>query len=211
MLPLPILSVIENLQKLPGVGRRGAQKLALDILESNEDHYNRLILSVQDMREKIHFCSNCGFFADQHICAVCQDKYRDTNKIVLVEKATDILNIEKTQIYNGQYHVLRQLISPIDNIFADATTLPDLLNRRLPDLLERKKTDQPIELITFLKNGFNADTTIAYLKDYIRDNNWQEQIVISKLAEGLPLYYNPDNLDQATMIRALEDRRQMAL
>jgi recombination protein RecR len=114
------------------------------------------------------------------------------------------LNLEKTQIYNGHYFVLKHLISPIDNLFASQTNLPKFLTDQLPKIcIDNKQT----EIILFFKSGFAADATTAYLKEYIKKSGFEKNITITKLAEGLPLYYNPDNLDQATISRALEDRR----
>jgi recombination protein RecR len=207
MLPESILSVTESFMKLPAIGRRGGQKLALDILESTPELYKELIDNLNQMKEKVKFCSRCGFFAENDLCNICRNNGRDKYKICLIEKATDVLNMEKSQIYNGQYHVLKHLISPIDNIFADKTTLSDLFDIRIPSLLINETVN--IELILFFQSGFASETTASYIKEVIKSKSWQNQISLSRLAEGLPLYYNPDNLDQATMIRALEDRRTL--
>ncbi len=209
MLPAIILEVIDSFQKIPGLGKRSSQKLTLDLLELQLDNYNELIAKVQAMKEVIKFCSICGFFCDRDMCNICSSNSRNKHQICLVEKTTDVLNIEKTQVYSGTYHVLNKLISPIDNIFVQQTKLLDLLQLRLPDKIADLKPDQTIELIIFFKAGFSADSTMAYIKDFIRQKNWQSKILITKLAEGLPLYYNPDNLDQATIIRAIEDRRNI--
>jgi recombination protein RecR len=209
MLPQSILNLIENIQKLPGVGRRGAQKLSLDLLTSSQEDYQKIMDSIEKMRTEVRLCNNCRFFAEEELCRICTDKSRDHKKICLVEKATDVLNLEKSGIYNGAYHVLEKLISPIDNIFADSTNLPDLLTRRLPHLISSLKEEENVEFIFFFKSGFSADTTIAYIKDYINEKGWQKRIILTKLAEGLPLYYNPETLDQATMVKAFEDRKTL--
>ncbi len=211
MLPSVILEVIDSFQKIPGLGKRSSQKLALDLLELSPENYIELINKVQEMKEVIKFCKICGFFCDNDICNICTNPVRSRNQICLVEKTTDVLNIEKTQIYSGTYHILNKLISPIDNIFVQQTKLLDLLQIRLPELISKLKPDQTIELVIFFKAGFSADSTLAYIKDFIRQKDWQSKIIITKLAEGLPLYYNPDNLDQATIIRAIEDRRSVTL
>jgi recombination protein RecR len=208
MLPTTIIETINTFQKLPGIGKRGAQKLALDILESNEELYNQLILNIDQMRTKVKFCSNCGFFSTENLCNICTNTLRDPSKICVVEKTTDVLNIEKTGIYNGVYHVLNHLISPIDNIFAQQTTINELISRRIPSGFAHLKQGQKLELIIFFKSGFACDATTAYLRDSLAESGLNmENISMTKLAEGLPLYYNPDNLDQATLVKALEDRR----
>ena len=211
MLPSVVLEVIDSFQKIPGLGKRSSQKLALDLLELSPENYIELVTKIQEMKEIIKFCQICGFFCDRDICNICTNPVRSRNQICLVEKTTDVLNIEKTQVYSGTYHILNKLISPIDNIFVQQTKLLDLLQLRLPELIERLKPDQTIELVIFFKAGFSADSTLAYIKDFIRQKDWRGKIFITKLAEGLPLYYNPDNLDQATVIRAIEDRRSVEI
>jgi recombinational DNA repair protein RecR len=342
MLPVLIENLTKEIQKLPGVGKRGAQKMALDILQHGDTDFENLNSAIHQMREKVFFCQNCGFFADSikvphtnsqnpfqqnpspkpkptsqkeanqegnstknsnqksisqvshsynnylqdflpipsvKLCQICQDSHRNPFQICLVEKPTDILNIEKSQIYQGFYHVLNKLISPLDKVFVENTTLSELFEHRLPFLLQTienlnkstfsqddqkidecdetwqdqienetfltqnlkteienndkntAKSDKPkldtenkqlanstgkfvkhkleIELILFFKTGFSAEATTAYLREKIYQEGWQDNIKITKLAEGLPLYYNPDNLDQATMIKALEDRKNL--
>jgi recombination protein RecR len=209
MLPTTIIETINTFKTLPGVGKRGAQKLTLDILESNDELYNQLLINIDTMRKTVKFCSNCGFFATENLCSICSHALRDSSKICLVEKTTDVLNIEKTGIYNGHYHVLKHLISPIDNIFAQQTTISDFLSRRVQAALDGlKNPNDKLEIIIFFKSGFACDATTAYLRDSLLELGIDtSKISITKLAEGLPLYYNPDNLDQATLVKALEDRR----
>lgn len=282
MLPSIIQKASEEIQKLPGVGRRGAGKMALDILNLNQEQFNHFQNSILKMRKEVFFCPNCGFFADNSVnsisnsnqennkvfnnylqdylpffakdlCSICANVERNPYQICVVEKATDILNIEKSQIYHGFYHVLGKLISPLDRVFAEDTTLFGLFeriyailnssdqNKNLEVLddknfenqekikknlsnLEIKNTSQneknqtnsvknqnlgQIELILFFKTGFNAEATTAYIREKIEQESLQNQVKLTKLAEGLPLYYNPDNLDQATMIKALEDRKNI--
>lgn len=253
MLPSIIQKVSEEIQKLPGVGRRGAGKMALDILNLNQEQFNHFQNSILKMRKEVFFCPNCGFFADNSVnsiansdnqnekvfnnylhdflpflakdlCSICANIERNPYQICVVEKATDILNIEKSQIYHGFYHVLGKLISPLDRIFAENTTLFGLFERiySLLNLLENQNSNNitnkkqkttpnipQIELILFFKTGFSAEATTAYIREKIEQESLQNQVKLTKLAEGLPLYYNPDNLDQATMIKALEDRKNI--
>ena len=204
-LPEPINNCINKLQQLQTLGRRSAQRVTLDILQSDPELFSEIIISLGEMRSKVKFCNQCGFFAEGELCEICSNDRRDSYKICLVEKPTDVLNLEKTQIYNGLYHVINQLISPIDNIFVENTSLPDLIQKRLKSLLNSNQNN--IELIIFFKAGFSADATTAYIKGKINELGWKDRITITKLAEGLPLYYNAESLDQATIIRALEDRK----
>jgi recombination protein RecR len=211
MLPTPIENVIENLLFLQGFGKRGAQKVALDLLMLKEEKLEALLNSIVEMKNQVSFCERCGFFSsgENTLCNICLDlenSKRDGNKICLVEKPTDVLNLEKTMIYNGVYHILEKLISPIDNVFASDTKIGVLFEKTIPQAL--KKFDN-IELILFFKSGFSADTTIAYLKEVINENGLNNKVKLTQLAQGLPLYYTADNLDKATMVKALEDRREV--
>ncbi len=209
MLPKPLYELASKLQYFPGVGVRSSQKLALDILELPPEKYGELIESLSSVRQQVTFCKECGFFADQALasglCDICENTSRKQHQLCLVEKPTDVLTLEKSQIFKGRYHVLTNLISPLDNIFAEHTTLGDLLERRVQDLLASGLPE--LELILFFKAGFSGDATTAYIKDILVQKQLVERVNITKLAQGLPMYYNPDTLDQATMVRALEDRR----
>jgi recombination protein RecR len=207
MLPDSVTNAIELFKKLPGVGKRGAQKLTIDLLESKDDVFSELITNLVTMKETVKFCETCGFFADQKLCNICSNYDRDKFKICLVEKVTDVFNIEKTGVFNGVYHVVNRLISPIDNIFIQQTNLPFLLEDRIPKLIPKLTNDQQLELVIFFKAGFSSEATITYLREYLKQKGLTQNVQTTKLAEGLPLYYNPDNLDQATMVKALEDRR----
>jgi recombination protein RecR len=209
MLPKPLYELASKLQYFPGVGVRSSQKLALDFLELEPDKYAELIESLSSVRSQIQFCNECGFFADQSnpsgLCDICTNPQRNNHQLCLVEKPTDVLTIEKSEIFKGKYHVLENLISPLDNIFAEHTTLSKLTTERLPKLLKEKGSK--LEIILFFKAGFSSEATTAYLRELLQEQKLSDKITVTRLAQGLPMYYNPDTLDQATMVRALEDRR----
>jgi len=217
MLPPALEKLTENFKKFPGVGFRSSQKLALDVLSMKDEDYDELLQSIAEVKQKVKFCTNCGFFAETELCEICSNHRRNDFQLCLVEKPTDVISLERSEIYKGKYHVLQNLISPLDNIFPENTNIPDLINERIPKLLLSKNTGiegknknlsgDKIELILFFKAGFAAEATTAYLKEAITANGWNDKIEITRLAQGLPLYYNTDTLDQATMVRALEDRR----
>jgi recombination protein RecR len=211
MLPKPLYELATKLQYFPGVGVRSSQKLALDLLELEAGKYDELLVTLSSVRSQIMFCKTCGFFADsnnkQGLCDICTTSHRKTNQICIVEKPTDVLTIEKSEIFKGVYHVLENLISPLDNVFAEHTTLGNLIDKRLTKLCSENHKN--IELILFFKAGFSGEATTAYLKDLLIEKKLLDKITITRLAQGLPMYYNPDTLDQATMVRALEDRREV--
>jgi recombination protein RecR len=210
MLPACIEELGEKFQAFPGIGKRSSQKLALDLLEMEVEKYNEFSLALQKVRSEVVFCKNCGFFASKNspntLCPICLDSTRVDNQLCLVEKPTDVLTIEKSQIFRGGYHIVGKLISPLDGIFAEDTDISRLINQRINKILEKQSS---LELIVFFRAGFAGETTIAYIKELLKPKIDCGKIKITKLAQGLPLYYNPDTLDQATMVQALQDRREI--
>lgn len=222
MLPLAIQDLAEKFRHFPGIGVRSSQKLALDVLQMKEEEFNGLLKSLEETREKVKFCNTCGFFAQnkqdkEYICDICNNNLRHNWQICLVEKPTDVLSLEKSQIYRGRYHILQKLISPLDNIFPQNTDLDNLIQKRIRDFIENTfqsnsvQTKKPLELILFFKAGFAGEATTAYIKETIIQKGWQKYVLITRLAQGLPFYYNPDTLDQATMVKALEDRKEISI
>jgi recombination protein RecR len=213
MLPKAIQDLADNFQKFPGVGFKSSQKLALDVLQMKEEDYQDFFSAISQIRESVKFCDNCGFFAQKKLetevsclCEICKNPTRKPFTICLVEKPTDVITLEKADIFNGQYQVLENLISPLENIYPENTKIGYFFNHRISKLLE-SDPELKIELILFFKAGFAAEATTAYIRELIKEKSLEKNIILSKLAEGLPLYYNPDTLDQATMAKALEDRR----
>ncbi len=207
MLPPALEELSEKMRMFPGIGKRSSQKLAIDVLQLSESQFAELIEGLQSVRHKIKFCENCGFFSEGPLCEICQNPKRKNRQICLVEQPTDVITVEKSSSYFGHYHVLKKLISPLDNIFPENTTLNDLFTRRLPKLIE-KDPESSIELILFFKAGFASEATTAYIREKIAELK-MINVKLTRLAQGLPLYYNPDTLDQATMAKALEDRREV--
>jgi recombination protein RecR len=205
MLPEPIANLAQSLRKLPGIGIKSSQKMAIDILQMKEDELSLLLQSVSDTRTKVKFCQKCGYFSENFLCNICSNDNRNHCQICIVEKPTDIIALEKSEVYRGVYHVLDKLISPLDNVFASNTTVDKLLTTIKEDIGNGKE----LELILFLKPGFAGQATTAYIKELLVNNNLMQNVKITRLAQGLPLYYNPDTLDNATMIRAIEDRREI--
>jgi recombination protein RecR len=204
MLPKAMQNLSDKLKYFPGVGTRSSQKLALDVIHLDGQKYDELMAAFTQARSEVGFCDQCGFFAQKgKLCEICGDQTRNKTQICLVEKPTDVISMEKGQIYRGYYHVLNALISPLDNIFAENTRIGELFEHRLGDLTKHGD----VEVILFFKAGFAGEATTAYIRELIKDRGMMDKIKISRLAQGLPMYYNPDTLDQATMARALEDRR----
>lgn len=206
MLPQPIINLSEKLRLLPGIGLKSSQKMSIDILQLSNEDFGQLMLSLQQTRSITRFCDNCGFFASDKLCQICSNPNRNQFQICIVEKPTDVLSLEKSENYKGFYHILNRLISPLDNVFAENTTVNQLLEQRMTKLIQSGNT---IELIMFLKPGFSAEATTAYIRENIIHKKWNNKVIITQMAQGLPLYYNPDTLDTGTIARALQDRREI--
>jgi recombination protein RecR len=208
MLPQSIQDLAQKLQYFPGFGSRSSQKLALDVMYLADEKYTELVGALESARKNTSFCQICGFFSQRgSICSICSDDSRNHHQICIVEKPTDVLSMEKSQIFRGRYHVLNQLISPLDGIFAESTRLGELFDVRIPDSLLGKTKE--VECILFFKAGFSSEATTAYIREMIARRGYIDSVKMTRLAQGLPLYYNTDTLDQATMVRALEDRREV--
>jgi recombination protein RecR len=207
-IPKPIDDSAKQLRSFPGVGKRSAQKLALDILGLDKEEYKTLISTLDTMRSEVRLCPVTGIFTSSAVSEMLSDNSLNQRQICVVETPVDVFTIQKAEIYRGTFQSLGRLLSPLDNIFASDTSLP-LLFDRITKLLDQK--DTPIEIIFFLKNGFAADATIAYIQEWVSNNNLQTRINMTKLAQGLPLYFNVDYLDQATLEHAFNDRKTIKL
>jgi len=201
MLPESITKVTDHLMKFPSMGRRSSQKIALQLLEQGDMEFKELLQDLVSMKQQVSFCGACGFFSENnHECQICADRLRLEHMICVVEKPTEVVAMEKSLVYRGKYHVLGRLISPLDNIFAQNTAIPSLIER-LQEIDKHK-----IELVLFLQPSFNAEATTAYIREKIKELGMEEKVNITKMAQGLPSYYNIDTLDQETLARAMEGR-----
>ncbi len=202
-LPAEIQEVITSLQLLSSLGKKSATKITLDYILSTSENQKAIVNSLQKSLENIKFCPQCHYLSDGGLCVICKNTNRTQNIICLVEKVTDIISLENTEVYYGLYHVLNNLISPIDNKFEEDTTLIELVNQRLPKLCLKHEF---VELILFFKQGFNAQTTTAFLTQSLNTQPYRNQIKITQMAQGLPVNYNPEKLDIATLTKALNAR-----
>jgi len=207
MLPSVIEELSEKFRLFSGIGKKSSQKLALEVLQFSDLEFQSFLDTLIQARTKAKFCVKCGFFAQDDLCEICKNPGRNQKQICLVETPLDVLVMEKSQAYFGTYHVLQKLISPLENIFPEDTTIHQLFDYRIKPLLNQ--TQSTIELIIFLKNSFAAEATIAYLKELIQKLGYQDKLILTRLAQGLPYYYNPETLDQATIVNAIEHRQRL--
>jgi len=193
----PMAQLIEELHKLPGIGPKNAQRLAYFLLHAPEEQARALAEAIIAVKEKIIFCSVCQNITEVDPCAVCQDEQRDRSKICIVEKPLDILPLERTRGYNGLYHVLHGVISPMEGVGPD-----DL---RIRELLARLKNSSVQETILATNPTLEGEATAMYLQRLIAPLG----IKVTRLARGLPFGSSLEYADEVTLTRALEGRQEI--
>jgi recombination protein RecR len=192
-----IENLINELTKLPGIGRKTAQRLAFFILTMSKDDALAIAKAIDDVKEKARFCSRCFNITDSEICGVCNDDSRDKTKICVVEEPSNILVVERAKTFNGLYHVLLGSVSPIDGM------TPDKL--KISELVERVRSDSVSEVIVATNPNTKGEMTAQYIKDALKPFN----IKITRIAYGLPIGSDIEFADEVTLSKALEGRREM--
>ena len=193
--PTPVTDLIEELKRLPGVGPRSAERMALWLLQSAKAQPNALAESIQSAASRVTSCPECGFFATVEGCPVCSDHARDTAKLCVVEQATDVLPIERSGAFKGLYHCLGGKLSPLDNVTPDDLRIGALVKRleRLPG----------VEIILALSADVEGEATANYLCDLLGERDCS----LTRLAQGLPAGGDLEHADALTVSRAFEGRR----
>ena len=196
--PKDLETLINYYEKLPGIGEKSAERLALATLELQEEEINEFSEIIKTCKAKLKRCSICGHLTENDVCEICSDETRDQNIICVVEDYKNIFSFEKSGKFRGTYHVLNGLISPIDDIGPDDINLPSLVKRidKLPNP----------ELILALKPTIEGETTTLYIKKILEAKN----VTISRLSYGIPMGAEIDYLDNVTLEKALEDRKKIS-
>jgi recombination protein RecR len=189
--------MIENLAKLPGLGRKSASRIAYFLLRADLSYVQALASDLRELKDKTKPCPVCGNYTEEVPCRICSDSRRDRSTLCVVEEPKDLVSIEMTRQYNGLYHVLMGALSPIDGIGPD-----DL---RVASLLERVRREGIREVILATNPTVEGDTTAVYLADRLK----QLGAAVTRLALGLPVGGDLEYADRLTLARALEGRREM--
>ena len=184
--------LIEQLAKLPGVGKATAQRLAFFILKSDQQDNISLAHAIKEIKEKITFCVDCGIMAESEICSICLDENRDEKIICVVEEPQDIYSFEKTNSFKGRYHVLGGVLSPLDGVGPDELNIKNLYNR----------VESGMEVILATNPSVEGDTTCLYLSGKLEDRG----VKVTRLARGLPVGSDLEYMDELTLVRAMEGR-----
>ena len=198
-MPLPdsIVALTAALAKLPGIGPRSAERIALHLVQADAPSVRNLAETILSAREKIKFCEICGSLTEQSPCSICTDGRRDASIVCVVERAVDILSIEKAGSFRGKFHVLGGKISPLDGVEPE-----DL---RIAGLEKRLQTEPVREVVIALGTDVEGDATSNYLAKRLARPN----LKISRIAYGLPAGSGLEFADELTLSRALEGRREM--
>jgi recombination protein RecR len=197
MYPKCIRNVIDCFKNLPGIGEKTAERLAFSLIGFSKENLTSFSAAITDIRDKITTCEICGNIADSNICNICSDKERNSNIIFVVEKAKDISLFEKINIYNGKYHVLGGLISPLDGIG------PDDIN--INKLIDRIDNESVHEIIMALKPSIEGETTMQYIKKILENKN----VKVTRIATGIPMGTDIEYIDAMTLEFALEGRKDI--
>lgn len=189
--------LIQAFKILPGIGEKSAQRMAFHLLEKNREGGRNLAKVINESVENIRNCSECRNLTEDVVCHICLDEKRNKKLICVVESPTDVLAIENSGSFNGKYFVLMGRLSPIDGV-----TPQDL---GIPKLIERIKSSEIDEIIIATSPTIEGDATSFYIKDQLNDNN----ILISRIAYGVPMGGELEYVDNTTLGRAIQGRREI--
>ncbi len=197
MYPKSLQNLIDSFRMLPGVGEKTAERYALLITEADQSDVELFATSLLDVKNKLHHCSICGNLSEEEKCPICLDSTRDDKQIFVVQSAKDVMAMERTNEYHGVYHVLNGLISPTKGI------MPEDLN--IESLIERAKEAK--EIIIATSATLDGETTSLYLSKLLTDK--YPDLLVTRIAHGLPSGGLLDYADELTLTHALENRRKV--
>jgi recombination protein RecR len=193
----PLSRLVEQFERLPGIGYKSAQRLAYYVLGLSEEEVKQLADSILDAHEKIHTCKVCCNLTDQELCSICRNPSRDHSTICVVENPRDVIAMERTRDYNGSYHVLHGVISPLNGVG------PDQL--RIKELLDRVRGDTVKEVIMATNPTVEGEATAMYVSRLLKPLG----VKVTRLAYGIPVGGDLEYADEVTLSRALEGRSEL--
>lgn len=199
--PEPLKRLAVQLRRLPGIGPRGAERIALWLLgETDRTRPGDLAAAVTQAAEAVHPCPQCGFLTDEPMCGICADESRAAGPLCVVEQATDILPLERTGAFRGRYHALGGRLSPLDHVGPDDLRIPALLARC-------RATPAPVEVILALGADVEGEATARYLAELLHAEF--AALPVTRIAQGLPAGGGLESADELTLSRALTGRVAM--
>lgn len=199
----PIQVLIDQLAKLPGLGPKGAQRIAFALLAGDKTEIDRLVSALGEVRDNVNFCAECGNVAAERLCRICGDARRDATKICVVEEPRDIYAIERTREFDGRYHVLGGALDPLSGVGPDQLRIRELLQR----LANQPDGVDVSEVIIATDPNTEGEATATYLLRMLADF---PGLSLTRLASGLPMGSDLEFADELTLGRALSGRRALA-
>ena len=196
--PETICNLIESFKKLPGIGEKTAERLALATMNLDDEVIETFSTALKNVKTKVIRCKICNNLSEEDTCKICKDNTRDHQTVCVVEEPKNIVAFEKVGTYHGDYHVLDGLISPLDGIN------PDDIN--IDSLIKRIEENQIQEVIIAVKPSIEGETTALYIKKKLEGL----PVVVSKIAHGIPVGVDMDYIDSLTLETALEDRKKIS-
>jgi recombination protein RecR len=189
-------NLVAQLTRLPGIGSRTAQRLAFHVLSTPKDEALALATAIEEVKERVRFCRECGNLTEEELCAICLDARRDRTVVCVVEQPVDVISLERTHEYRGLYHVLGGSLSPLDGVEPE--------HLRIADLMQRVERNGIEEVVLATNPNMTGEATAAYLADRLRG-----RVRVTRLASGLPVGGDLEYADEVTLGRALAGRREM--
>lgn len=194
---VPLTELVNQFERLPGIGKKTAQRLAYSILEQPPERAKKFAEALVNAREKIHFCKCCQALTDLELCQICDDPARDKSVICVVEEPRDVMAFERTREYHGVYHVLHGVISPLDGIG------PEQL--RIKELMARLASGEVNEIIMATNPTVEGEATASYISRMVKPMG----VKVTRLAYGIPVGGDLEYADEFTLARALEGRNEI--
>lgn len=195
--PEPIERMIEKFRKLPGIGRKSAERLTFQIIRMENREVEEMRQALYDVKVRIHPCEICGNLTDEKICHICRDERRDQQMICVVEDVANLVALERSEEYKGAYHVLHGLISPLNEISYD--------NINLDSLLQRIEKGDIREVILAISPTIDGEMTTLFIRELLAPT----AVEVTRIASGIPMGGSLEYFDSATINKALEDRKKI--
>jgi len=195
--PESLLNLIRNLSRLPGIGEKTAERLAMHLLRAPRQEVEALAAGILQLKEKIQLCAECFSLSDDHLCRICRNPARDPSVLCIVEQPADMVAIEKSGSFSGRYHVLQGVLSPMDGIGPD--------NIRIRELMLRIEKQPVKEVVLATSTSTEGEATASYLAGLLKAH----PVAVTRIASGIPMGGDLKYVDQVTLKRAMEARRKL--
>lgn len=193
----PIALLAAQFSRLPGIGSKSAQRLAFHIIDLPEEEVASFAAAMTEAKARIHYCSICGNFTESDICEICADRQRTSEVLCVVRDPRDIMAMERTRDYRGRYHVLHGILSPMDGVGPQ--------DIRIQELLDRIKPEQVHEIILATNPDIEGEATASYISRLLKPLG----VKVTRIAHGVPIGGNLEYIDEVTLSKALQGRREM--